>query len=167
MLYVLLGVAFVLPQKMIGAENWGVFVYAQTILTSIFMLSDGLALQSMVTFGMEPHRRAQAMTISALMHATFIGACTLLVYVGRHEIAAIVREPGLASTLELFPLVALGFLLRNYFLKVSQLDIDIRSMFFIDAAWVVATAVLVGWGWMQKSLVTANDMMIVSALAAS
>ncbi|MBC8145366.1 MAG: polysaccharide biosynthesis C-terminal domain-containing protein, partial [bacterium] len=67
---------------------------------------------------------------------------------------------------EWFPLVALGFLLRNYFLKVSQLDIDIRSMFLIDAAWVLATAVLVAWAWVQKTLVTADDMMIVSALSA-
>jgi hypothetical protein len=120
----------------------------------------------MVTFGMEPRRRAQAMTISALMHAVFICACTAIVYVSRHAIAAFYREPGLAETLELFPLVAMGFLLRNYFLKVSQLDIDIRSMFFIDAAWAVATAVLVAFGWMQGTLVNADDMMIISAVAA-
>ena len=72
MLYVLLGVAFVLPQKMIGARNYGIFVSAQTILTAIYMLSDGLALQSMVTFGAEPRRRAEAMTIAAMTHTLFV-----------------------------------------------------------------------------------------------
>lgn len=166
MLYVILGLAFVLPQKMIGSKNWGVFMTAQTILTSIFMLSDGLALQSMVTYGMEPHRRAQAMTISALLHTSFIGTCTLLVYFGRFEIANVFNEPGVADALQLFPFVALGFLLRNFFLKVSQLDIDIRTMFFIDAAWVVTTAALVGYTWINKSLATAEDMMIISAISA-
>jgi O-antigen/teichoic acid export membrane protein len=166
MLYVLLGGAFVLPQKMIGAKNYGIFVSAQTILTAIYMLSDGLSLQSMVTFGTEGHRRAEAMTISALTHALFIGVCTLVVYAGRGVLADFFAEPGLETALAYFPLVSLGFLLRNYFLKVSQLDIDIRSMFFIDAAWVGTTLLLFALGWVNRTLVTADDMMIISAMSA-
>lgn len=165
MLYVLLGVAFVLPQKMIGARNYGIFVSAQTILTAIYMLSDGLALQSMVTFGAEPRRRAEAMTIAAMTHTLFVGACTLIVYLGRHALAAFFGEPELAGALALFPLVSLGFLLRNYCLKVLQLDIDIRAMFLIDAAWVGSTLLLFAIGWAGRTLATAEDMMIISALS--
>ena len=167
MLYAVMGLAFVLPQKMIGDQNWGIFVTAQAILTTIFMLSDGLALQSMVTFGMEKHRRAEATTISAIVHVAFIGVCTAIVYLCRHLLAGFFGEPQLAGTLELFPLVALGFLLRNFFLKVAQLDIDMRRMFFIDAAWVAATSLLLLVGWTRRTLVTADDMMYVTARSAS
>jgi O-antigen/teichoic acid export membrane protein len=166
MLYVLLGGAFVLPQKMIGARNYGIFVLAQSILTAIYMLSDGLSLQSMVTFGAEPQRRREAITISAITHALFIGACTLVVYLGRDLIAGMFGQPDLASALAYFPIVSLGFLLRNFFLKISQLDIDIRSMFFIDAAWVGTSLALFTHGWVERTLATAEDMMIVSAISA-
>jgi O-antigen/teichoic acid export membrane protein len=166
-LYVLIGLAFILPQKMIGESNWGIYLTAQTLLTAVFMLSDGLALQSMVTLGMDERRRPQAMALAATLHLLFIGACTLAVYLLRREIATFYGQPSLVGALELFPLVAGGFLLRNFFLKVAQLHIDTRAMFVIDAAWVGSLVVLVLIGWRQRLLATAEDMMVVSAISAT
>jgi len=165
MLSVLIGFAFFIPQKVIGESHWGIYSTAQALLTSIYMLSDGLALQSMVNFGMESSHRSQALTFSALLHAAFIIPCTLGVYFGRGLLADFFNEPALVVTLSYFPLVSLGFLLRNYFLKVAQLNIDTRSTFFIDLAWIGMTVILIVQGWLRGTLVDANDMMVISALA--
>jgi O-antigen/teichoic acid export membrane protein len=130
------------------------------------MLSDSLALQSMVNFGMDESRRGQALTFSAIVHTLFILPCTLAVYLLRAPIAGFFNEPALITTLGYFPLVSLGFFLRNYFLKVAQLHIDTRSTFFIDLAWVGMTVVLIVTGWVRGTLVDANDMMVISAIAA-
>jgi len=165
MLYALIAAAFILPQKVIGEHNWGVYTPAQAILTIIYMLSDGLALQAMVNFGMEESRRRQALTVSGLVHLLFISACTAFVYFGRGWLADVLNEPGLIPVLQLFPLVSLGFLLRNYFLKVSQLHIDTRATFLIDAAWIGSIVFLILYGWVQGTLATAEDMMMISAIS--
>jgi O-antigen/teichoic acid export membrane protein len=165
MLYVFIGLAFVLPQKVIGESNWGIYITAQAMLTAIYMLSDGLALQAMVNYGMEASHRRQALTVSAIMHLLFILSCTTLVYFGRSTIASIFNEQGLVPVLRLFPLVSLGFLLRNYFLKVSQLHIDTRATFIIDIVWIGATVGLILYEWGTGILVTAEDMMLISAIS--
>jgi O-antigen/teichoic acid export membrane protein len=165
LLYVLIGLAFILPRKMIGETDWGVYVTVQAMLTSIFMLSDGLSLQAMVNFGMETHRRRQALTVSGLTHLLFIGTCTAIVYFGRAQAAELFNEPRLVATLALFPLMSGGFLLRNYFLKVSQLHIDTRATFLIDAAWIGTTVGLIAYGHSRRSIVATEDMIVISAIA--
>jgi O-antigen/teichoic acid export membrane protein len=166
MLYVLLGLAYILPQKMIGAENWGIFVTAQAILTAIFTLSDGSTLQILVTFGMREDRRRQALTFSAIAHLFFIGIGTAAIYLCRYDLARLFGKPQLAGVLDYFPLMALGFLARSYLLKVSQLYIDTRSMFIIDAAWIISLLALIGIGWKKSTLATSEDMMLISAASA-
>ncbi len=167
MLYALIAVAFILPQKVIGEHQWGVYTQAQAILTIIYMLSDGFSLQAMVNFGMEPATRNEALTVSAAVHASFITLCTAVVYFGRETLAALLNEPGLVQVLSLFPPVSFGFLLRNYFLKVSQLHIDTRATFLIDAAWIGTTVAAIAYGWRAETLATAGDMMIISAVASA
>jgi O-antigen/teichoic acid export membrane protein len=165
MLYVFIGLAFILPQKVIGESNWGIYITAQAMLTSLYMLSDGFALQAMVNYGMESSRRREALTVSAVSHTLFILLCTAVIYFGRGWLAAVFNEKGLIPVLDLFPLVSAGFLLRNYFLKVSQLHIDTRATFLIDLVWILATVGLILYGWTTRRLVNAQDMMIISALA--
>lgn len=160
-----MGFAFIIPQKVIGDSHWGIYASAQAILTSIYMLSDSLALQAMVNFGMDESHRRQALTLSAIIHTAFIALCTTGVYLSREMIAEFFNEPALVRTLGYFPLVSLGFLLRNYFLKVSQLHIDTRATFFIDLAWIGTTLALILYGWTQRTLIDADDMMVISGLA--
>lgn len=164
-LYTLIGLAFILPQKMIGERDWGIYTTVQAILNVCFALSDGFALQPMVNFGMETERRKQAYTFSAILHFLFITIVSVAVYMGRFTIADVYNEKSLVPTLALFPLTALGFLLRNYFLKVAQLHLDPRSTFFMDLAWIGSTIGLIVWGWVSRTLTTSEDMMIVGAIA--
>lgn len=161
----MIGLAFIIPQKVIGDTHWGIYSTVQAILTSVYMLSDSLALQAMVNFGMDPERRRQALTLSAIIHTLFIAVCTTAVYFGRELLADFFNEPALVVTLGYFPVVSLGFLLRNYFLKVSQLHIDMRATFFIDLAWIGTTVLLIFYGWRSGTLIDANDMMVISAIA--
>src|SRR5690606_25589544 len=123
--------------------------------------------QAMVNFGMDGSRRVQALTISALTHLFFIGSATAAIYFGRHLLATFFSMPELSDVLLLFPLVSLGFLLRNYFLKISQLHIDTRATFVIDLVWVISTVGLLIAGWRMGWLATADDMMKISAVASA
>ncbi len=165
LLYIPMLAATIVVTKVIGETNYGVYILATAILNVIYMLSDGLSLQAMVNFGMREDRRAQAMTVSALLHVSFITLCTVAVWFSRVGIASVLNAPELAGTLSLFPIVAAGFLLRQYFLKVSQLHIDTRAIFLIDAGWIGSTVVMILIGWWQGLLVDARDMMVVSAIA--
>lgn len=87
------------------------------------------------------------------------------IYFGRGMIADFFDEPALMATLDLFPLFALGFLLRNFFLKVAQLHIDTRATFFIDFVWIGGTMGLIVYGWLSGTLVTARDMIVIMAIS--
>lgn len=165
LLYVLIGLAFILPQKVIGERNYGVYAYVQAMLTALYMLTDSLALLPMVNFGMDPERRREAYTVSALMHLLFVGICTSAIYLGRDAIAVLLNNPLFSPTLALFPFVAFGFLLRSYFLKVAQLHINTRATFLIDLAWIGTTIALILVGWQRGTLATAEDMMVISAIS--
>lgn len=165
LLYVALGIAFLLPRKVIGPESWGVYAVTQALLTSVFTLSDSFALQAMVNFGMEESRRKEAYSVAALLHLAFVVICTAAVYLGRTALAAFFDEPALLATLDIFPFFALGFLLRNFFLKVAQLHIDTRATFIIDFVWVGGTLALIVHGWLTGTLVTARDMIVIMALS--
>jgi O-antigen/teichoic acid export membrane protein len=167
MLYAIMGVAFFIPQKVIGERNYGIYILAQALLTFIYTLSDGFALQAMVNFGMDTSRRPQALTVSGLTHLSFISFSTAAIYFGREGMAQLLSTPELAETLTLFPLVSLGFLLRTYLVKVSQLHIDTRGTFIIDLAWVGSTIGLLVAGWRGEWLATSDDMMIIAALSSA
>ncbi len=160
-----MGFAFLLPQKMIGPSQWGIYSTAQAILTTVFMLSDSLALQAMVNFGVIPERRNESLTIAAIVHTLFCVVLAGTVYLGRTVIADTFSEPQLVTTLSYFPLVTLGYLVRTYFLKVAQLTIDTRATFFIETALSVTTIGLIVVGWNGGWLATASDMMMIAAVA--
>lgn len=166
MLYLSLGLVFILPQKIIGAAPWGFFATSQAILTILFMLADGFALQIMVNFGVVEEQRKQATSSAMILYTIFIGLFTLLIWLGRSEIALLSHKPELEPVLSLFPLVALSFWLRNFTLKVAQLHIDTRGTFIIDSAWVGATILLLIHGQQTGWLVNEIDMMYVTAASA-
>lgn len=165
MLYLSIGLAFIVPQKVIGERHYGVYATAQAMLTALYMLTDSLALQPMVNFGMVAERRREAYTVAAIVHLLFIVPTALLIYALRGPIAEFLTDDLFIPTLALFPLTAAGFLLRNYFLKVAQLHINTKATFLIDLAWIGTTIVLIMDGWRRGSLATAADMMMISAIA--
>lgn len=151
---------------MIGPDSWGVYAVTQALLTSVFTLSDSFALGPMVPFGMDTSRRDQAYTVTAVLHLLLVSVCTAVIYFGRELLADFFNEPALITTLGLFPLFSLGFLLRNYFLKVAQLHIDTRATFIIDFVWIGGTMGLILYGWLSATLVSASDMILIMAISA-
>ncbi len=160
-----IGLAFIVPQKVIGERHYGVYATAQAMLTALYMLTDSLALQPMVNFGMVPERRREAYTVAAVVHILFIAPISIAVYLFRAQIGQFLNDDLFVPTLALFPLTAAGFLLRNYFLKVAQLHINTKATFLIDLAWIGTTIALILDGWRRGSLATAADMMMISAIA--
>lgn|GEM_PF-1908101 len=164
-LFVVIIAAFILAQKVIGERHYGVYAFAQALVTALYMLTDSFSLQPMVNFGMEESKRAQAFTISAVCHVALIGVVTTVVWLLRSQLAAALNEPLLVPVLDWLPLASLGFLLRHYFLKVAQLYIDPRGTFMIDLGWIGTTMLLVLLYWRNGSLVHAEQMMTISAIA--
>lgn len=165
-LYLSLGLVFFIPQKVIGESAWGIFATSQAILTIMYMLADGFALQVMVNFGVVEERRPEATTAALILYLSFLILCTGLIWLGRADIAAITGKPDLIPVLALFPILAFSFILRNFTLKMAQLLIDTRGTFIIDAAWAVATVGLLLHGWITGWLVDEIDMVWVAAAAA-
>ena len=159
-------VVYFIPQKVIGESQWGLFTISQAFITIMYLLSDGFALQIMVNFGVREQHRRQATSVAAILSFLFLSVFTAMIYFGREVIADITSKPELIPILGVFPLVALGFFVRNFTLKTAQLRIDTRGTFFIDAAWVGTSALLFALGWSNGWLVDAVDMMYVSAAAA-
>lgn len=165
-LYFSMVVIYFIPQKVIGEEHWGLFTISQALVTVMYLLSDGFAMQIMVNFGVVEQYRRQATSVAAMLSILFVALATGGVFFGREFIADWTDKPGLIPVLTVFPFVALGFLVRNFTLKVAQLHIDTRGTFIIDAAWVGSTALLLLHGWRTGWLADAVDMMYVSAASA-
>ncbi len=165
-LYLSLGLVFFIPQKVIGEASWGIFATSQAILTIMYMLADGFALQVMVNFGVVEERRPEATTAALLLYVLFLGACTTVVWLLREDIAMVTGKPDIIPVLAIFPILSLSFFFRNFTLKTAQLLIDTRGTFIIDAAWAVATITLLIHGWVEGWLVDEIDMVYVAAAAA-
>ena len=165
-LYLSLGLVFFIPQKVIGEAAWGIFATSQAILTIMYMLADGFALQVMVNFGVVEERRAEATSAALLLYVVFLGLCTTAVWLLREDIAMVTGKPELIPVLAIFPILALSFFFRNFTLKTAQLLIDTRGTFIVDAAWAVATITLLLHGWIDGWLVDEIDMVYVAAAAA-
>ena len=159
-------VIYLIPLKVIGEAHWGLFTISQAYITIMYLLSDGFALQIMVNFGVREEHRPQATSVAAILSFLLVGVLTATVFLARWHIAEFTSKPELIPILELFPLVAFGFFIRNFTLKTAQLRIDTRGTFIIDAAWVGATALLLVHGYVAGWLVDAVDMMYVSAISA-
>lgn len=166
-LYLSLGLVFFIPQKVIGEAAWGIFATSQAILTIMYMLADGFALQVMVNFGVVEERRPEATTAALVLYLGFLLLTTGLIYLAREDIAMVTGKPDLIPVLALFPILALSFILRNFTLKMAQLLIDTRGTFIIDAAWAFATVGLLLHGWLDGWLVDEIDMVWVAAAAAA
>lgn len=164
-LFVVIIAAFILAQKVLGERHYGVYAFAQALVTTLYMLTDSFSLQPMVNYGMEEERRAQAFTVSAICHVLLIGTTTTILWLLRAQLASALNEPLLVPVLDWLPLTSLGFLLRHYFLKVAQLHIDPRGTFLIDAAWIGTTMALVLMHRQNGTLVHAEQMMTISAIA--
>ena len=165
-LYLSLGLIFFIPQKVIGEASWGIFATSQAILTIMYMLADGFALQVMVNFGVVEERRPEATSAALILYVLFLAAFTGLVWLLRVDIALITGKPDLIPVLTLFPILALSFFFRNFTLKTAQLLIDTRGTFVVDAAWALATITLLLHGWITGWLVDEIDMVYVAAGAA-
>lgn len=165
-LYFSMVVVYFIPQKVIGEEQYGLFTISQALLTVMYLLSDGFALQIMVNFGVVEEYRRQATTVAAVLSLLFVAALTVAIFLGRGLIGDWTDKPDLIPILSIFPLVALGFLVRNFTLKIAQLHIDTRGTFVIDAAWVGSTALMLAHGWRTGWLTDGVDMMYVSGVSA-
>lgn len=164
-LLVIMGVTYMLPQKTIGAQGWGVFIIVNTFLTSIFLLTDGLALQAIVNFGIDESKRKQTLTIAAIIHIFFVMGIATLIFFLRFFLAESLNEPLYIRSFSYFPILCLGFLARNFFMRVSQISINTKNIFIIDFAWVATSTTLILIGWKTGKLVDVDDMILISIIS--
>ncbi|QQS65722.1 MAG: oligosaccharide flippase family protein [Chlorobiota bacterium] len=154
-----------LPQKMIGAQGWGVFTIVNTFLTSIFMLTDGIALQAIVNFGMNESKKDQTLTITFIIHLIFVLFFAVLIYLSKGFLADLFNEPMYLKSFQMFPLLCSGFLTRTYFLRVSQINLKMNFIFWIDFAWVFSSTLMILIGWKTLWIKSVDEMILIAIIS--
>ncbi len=142
---VIYGVAYViLVIRVLPEEEFGNFVLVQEVFLVISTLATAFALQPLLKFASEHNvQTGGVMTISLVLHALFLLACSLVIVLGRSLMASLFHAPALGPLLLFVPLMLAASFMRNVALVLLQTRFMIQRIFWTDAVHFLGAPLLV------------------------
>lgn len=147
-------------------EQWGVFLFFDLLYNTFFTLSDGFVLQALVKFGVDEDRRAEVMTVTFLAHTVFITALAVGGWALRGWLAHGFHEARYLDVLTALPLLCLLTVPRTYALKLFQMMLRTRDIFFVDLAFFGTMTVMTIYRVSTGTLNTAETMIGINMTGA-
>ncbi|MCX7930888.1 MAG: oligosaccharide flippase family protein [Chlorobi bacterium] len=154
------GLVALLQIRALSPSEYGLYALLVSIQTWIFVVADGLVLQSIVQFGAERSQRPVLDGTIAVLYAAAIACIVCCIILSEPVLSLLFGEPRFANVVALEAILCVATVPRTYCLRLLQRDVQTRQMFWIDAAWVgsmsVATAHGITTGWLRdfESLAT-------------
>lgn len=133
-LIILYGFIFILQIRALDPVEFGLFQLLIVIHTWIFIVSDGIALQSIIQFGMIEENRPKINLLSLLLQLTITLSAAFLVYLLRYPLSGVFNEPRFVAVGEWLPLFIVLTLPRTYTIKLVVRDREYKNLFLIDFA---------------------------------
>ncbi len=146
-LIILYGFIFILQLRALDPVEFGLYQLLIGFYTWIFVVSDGIALQSIIQFGMNLQNRPKTNLMSLIMQVSITLSASMLVFAFRYPLSDLFNEPRFVTIGEWLPLFVILTIPRTYTIKLVIRDREYKNLFFIDFAFygimTIATVVMV------------------------
>lgn len=159
-LMIIYGLVSIFQVKLINnAEEFALYFLLWQLYNWIFVLSDSLALQSIIQFGAIKEARPKVNLIALVMHIIIGLGIPLLLVIFRSNFADLFNEPLLAKMALSLPLLGLFTLPRNYVIKILMRDHRFRDIFIVNFFYFGTMSALTFYYYFQE-FVFDYDLMI-------
>lgn len=139
-------------------DQLGLYGLLANLQTWIFILSDGLALQNLIQFGMDRSIRPRVNMLSLTIHVFLVMGVSLLMALFSSPLAALFHEPQLGAVYLLLPLYCLLTLPRAFCLKLLLRDAQMKQVFWVNFAWFATMTAMTAWMLTHHSLRSFESM---------
>ncbi len=147
--------------SLLPTEEFGLFGHLEVWHVLILTISDGLALQGLIKFGVRAEDRAKVNFMSLILHAGFCLGMSLLLFGlfwGLPAVAEFFNEPRLSIVAVYLPLYVVLSIPRTFCLKLLYRDVQMRAIFSVNLVWFGTMAGLTGYLAATNSLTSFEDL---------
>ncbi len=160
-IFIIYGFVSMMQFKISDPSEIGIYYLLLNLYLWIFLISDGIALQSMIQFGMNPENRRKVNTLSLILHISITLGASLIIFSLQKPLADIFSEPRLVTAAWYLPLFVLLTIPRNYCIKIALRDRNYRYQFMMDLAFFGTMTIITGYYYMTKSSLVFHDLVIM------
>jgi len=132
--YILYGVVSLLQMKYLEPDHLGLFALLINLHTWIFIISDSLALQNIIQFGVERENRKIVNLYSLILLIILTLGSSLIFYLFRHPLSDLFEEGRIVNIAEFLPVLVLLTIPRMYCLKFLFRDHRMSGVFAVNAS---------------------------------
>jgi O-antigen/teichoic acid export membrane protein len=157
--------AILLIIRVLPKEEYGYYILIQGIAFMMIGLSSAFSLVPMVKFSSESRDDGSLATMGFLLHSTQLAILTLLCWIFRHQLGVLFHKQEIASLVVYVPLMALAGEIRFYTMELLRIRYRIAHIFWVDAAYFVASLLFVVIFTLQGRFLTGANMCQVTVLA--
>ncbi len=115
-------------------DEYGLFYLLINLHTWIFIISDGMGLQSIIQFGMNEDNQPKVNMLALILQISISISLALIVFFLRYPLSGLFTEPRFVHVGEWLPVFILLTLPRTYTIKLVVRDREYRNLFLIDLA---------------------------------
>ncbi len=119
----------------ISISDWGVFQQLIQIHTFIFVIIDGLALQSVIQYGQDKNTAPFVNTVSMVLILIISLFASLIAFVFQNQIAWLMGEDRYLIILNLLPLMIFAMIPRFMSIKFLYRDLNYRNLFVTNLSY--------------------------------
>ena len=131
-IFLVYGFVSLFQMKAMASSDLGLFSLLIGLNTWIFVVSDSLALTSIIQFGVVPKNRGKVNLISLIFHISIAVGSSLIFYLFRNELSTFFKEPRIYEVCLHLPLLSLIMIPRTYCLKFIYREYMLKQLFFVD-----------------------------------
>lgn len=128
-LFVIYGFVFLIQISLLSSADLGLLGILLAINTWIFVISDSMALQSIIQYGFSEKNRDKVNLFSALMHIAIVMLISGLVYFSGGLFASVFDEPRFIEITKYLPVLGIFMIPRTFSLKLMLRDHKINKIF--------------------------------------
>lgn len=131
-LYVGYGLVQILQMNRMTTSEFGLFALLISIHTWIFVISDAVALQNIIQFGMNKNNEARANMFSLLLHTAIVLGLPMYIFIMKEPLSIIFGIKQLNYIFTMLPIFCLASFVRTYCIKFVFKHSKMNHLFFIN-----------------------------------
>ena len=131
-LFVGYGLVQILQMNRMTTSEFGLFALLISIHTWIFVVSDAVALQNIIQFGMNEKTASRANVFSLVLHLMIVIGLPMYIFIMKEPLSIIFGVKELSYIFGILPWFCLATLVRTYCIKFVFKHSQMHQLFFIN-----------------------------------
>lgn len=161
-LFILYGFVNLLQLRLLPTEEAGLWALVNALQTFIITLSDSALLQGMIVFSADKTNRIRVQRFVLLWHSVVVVVLTMIILVLREPLSALLNEPRITQSVLYVAVLCIPGMLRVYCLRLLLRDVQMKQVFWVNAAWIGTMSGLTVWLMFRHSLYNVEQMVLIA-----